>query len=218
MPIRGEDDQQSKRNPAEAVGSMLGDKQQPVLPTAPQSIEDTDDDEPLMDLEIQGSGRALSEAAIQLLTEGRARFKSVNVFDFVPSNYEMVWDVLDALPRGTFCEYGSGFGIATGIAELLGFNVLGIELAPELVAASRDLLSSQGLKARIELGDYLERRDMADIYFTYAWPSHMRSIERHFLEIAKPDAKLLYCYGQDDIRCKVFRKDAVHSKVIRSTT
>ncbi|MCA9181958.1 MAG: hypothetical protein KDA51_10915, partial [Planctomycetales bacterium] len=85
------------------------------------------------------------------------------------------------------------------------FEALGIELAPALVAASRGLLDAQGIKARIELGDYLQRRDLADIYFTYAWPSHMRLIERHFCEIAKPHTRLLYCYGQDEIRCKVLR-------------
>ncbi len=168
-----------------------------------------DSDEPLIDLEIAGSGRALSAAALQLLTEGRARFKTVKVFDFVPCNYEMFWDILDAQPRGTFCEYGSGFGIATGLAELLGFDALGIELSPDLVAASRDLLGSQGLKARLELGDYLQRRDMADIYFTYAWPSHMQLIERHFVEIAKPHTKLLYCHGQNDIRCKILRDSSL---------
>ncbi len=166
-----------------------------------------DSDEPLVDLDIKGSGRALSDAALRLLSEGRARFKTVDVFDFVPCNYEMFWDMLDAQPRGTFCEYGSGFGIATGLAELLGFDALGIELSADLVAASRDLLTSQGLKARIELGDYLQRRDVADIYFTYAWPSHMRLIERHFIENAQPHTKLLYCYGQDDIRCKVLRRE-----------
>ena len=88
-----------------------------------------------------------------MLTEGRARFKTVKVFDFVPCNYEMFWDILDAQPRGTFCEYGSGFGIATGLAELLGFDALWIELSPDLVAASRDLLGSQELKARLELVD-----------------------------------------------------------------
>lgn len=178
----------------------------PPSPDSPPPDDDlADGDEPLLDLEIQGSGRALTDAALQLLNDGRSRFKTVRVFDFVPCNYELFWDMLDGQPRGRFCEYGSGFGIATGLAELLGFDALGIELAPDLVSASRELLASQGLKARIELGDYLQRRDQADIYFTYAWPSHMRLIERHFYEIARPGSKLLYCYGQDDIRCKVLR-------------
>lgn len=210
MPLRDSHDQPSQEKSPNSVRQDFGSEHQsgpaqPIPNFASQDNELADSDEPLVDLDIEGSGRELSDAAQQLLTEGRSRFKTVNVFDFVPCNYEMFWDILDAQPRGTFCEYGSGFGIATGLAELLGFDALGIELSPDLVAASRDLLASQGLKARIELGDYLQRRDMADIYFTYAWPSHMRLIEQHFFEIAKPQTKLLYCYGQNDIRCKVLR-------------
>lgn len=201
MPISDSGDQ---RPPDE-----LASPQPPAALPSPNSVPPgddlADDDEPLVDLEVQGSGRALTAAALQLLSDGRSRFKTVSVFDFVPCNYELFWDMLDGQPRGTFCEYGSGFGIATGLAELLGFDALGIELAPDLVTASRELLAAHGLKAHIELGNYLQRRDQADIYFTYAWPSHMRLIEEHFYETAKPNSRLLYCYGQDDIRCKVIR-------------
>lgn len=161
--------------------------------------------EPLVEVELQGTGRELSASARRLIEQGRGRFKSVPVFEFVPSNYEMLWDKLDALPRGRFCEYGSGWGIATGLAEILGFEAIGIEYSAKLVEASRKLLTENGLQARIEQGDYLERADQADVYFTYAWPSQMASIERKFAELANPDSKFLYCHGQDDIRCKVLR-------------
>lgn len=211
MPLRDSSDQVSQQKLTHSVSQGEIDSQHQCSSAAAAQIpasrehEPAESDEPLVDLKIEGSGRALTHAAQQLLSDGRSRFKTVHVFDFVPCNYEIFWDILDAQPRGTFCEYGSGFGIATGLAELLGFDSLGIELSPDLAAASRDLLASQGLKARIELGDYLQRRDMADIYFTYAWPSRMRLIERHFFKIAKPHTKLLYCHGQDDIRCKVLR-------------
>jgi len=172
----------------------------------PQPTHD-EDMEPVIEVELVGTGRPLSEAARNLIEQGRARFKSVDVFSFVPSNYEVFWDKLDALPRGRFCEYGSGWGIATGLAELLGFEALGIEIAPALVSASQKLLTEQGLRARIEQGDYLARCDVADVYFTYAWPSQMRAIEQHFADIAPPGSQLLICHGQDDIRCKVAVKN-----------
>lgn len=163
----------------------------------------TEDSEPLMEIDLPGTGRPLSDAARKLIEQGRKRFKSVYVFEFVPSNYEMVWDKLDGLPRGRFCEFGSGWGIATGLAELLGFQACGIEIASELVSASRALLSEHGLTARIDEGDYLARQDQADVYFTYAWPSQTPLIERHFLSVAPADSRLLICHGQDDVRCKV---------------
>lgn len=177
-------------------------------PNAHEEHESDEPIEPLVEIELPGTGRELSEPARSLIEQGRARFKSVHVFEFVPSNYEMLWEKLDALPRGRFCEYGSGWGIATGLAELLGFEATGIELSAKLVEASRKLLAENGLRARIEQGDYLERRDQADVYYTYAWPSQMPFLERHFVELALPDSKFLYAYAQNDIRCKVLRSAA----------
>lgn len=169
----------------------------------PESTPEEPD--PWIEVPLTATDRPLCEAARQLIDQGRQRFSSLWVFDFVPCNYEVLWNVLDSLPRGRFCEYGSGWGIATGLAELLGFDAWGIELSGELATASRQLLSEHGLGARIEQGDYLQRQDQADIYFTYAWPSHMRLIEAHFVRIAPSGSRLLYCHGQDDIRCRSLR-------------
>ncbi|TWU21989.1 hypothetical protein [Novipirellula artificiosorum] len=159
----------------------------------------------LREVELAGTGRELTSLARQFLDAGRDRFDTVNVFDFVPSNYEMLWSKLDALPRGRFCEWGSGFGLATGLANLLGFDAIGIELSPELADASRKLLNRFDLEARIECDDYLQRIIKADVYFVYSWPSQIAAVERLYCESASPHAKLLICYGQDDIRCKMLR-------------
>ena len=185
---------------------QLGDTELAGQTEADRHTGQDEQTEPLVEVDLQGTGRELSAPARRLIEQGRARFKSVYVFEFVPSNYEMLWDKLDALPRGRFCEYGSGWGIATGLAEILGFEAMGIEFSAELVDASRKLLAENGLRSRIEQGDYLERVDQADVYFTYAWPSQMASIERKFAEMAKPESKFLYCHGQNDIRCKALRR------------
>jgi len=161
------------------------------------------DDDPLCEQDLVGTDRPLSPLAQEFLDAGRKCFKTIDVFAFVPSNYELLWGKLDALPRGRFCEFGSGFGLATGLAEILGFDAVGVEISSELVGASRKLLSQFGLNSRIQCGDYLERRDEADVYFVYSWPSQIGAIERLFAEIAPPQAKLLICYGQDDVRCKI---------------
>jgi protein-L-isoaspartate O-methyltransferase len=113
-----------------------------------------------------------------------------------------VYHVLDALPRGTFCEWGSGMGIITGIAAMLGFDATGIELNPKLASASRELLADYGLKATIVTGDYLEIAHGADYYFVYCWPGQMISVEARFLASAPQSAKLLICHGSEDVRCK----------------
>ncbi len=146
------------------------------------------------------STRPLSEAAESLITEGRRIAKTVNCFDFVPSNYEQAWKALDALPRGRFCEWGSGLGIVTGLAAMLGFDAYGIEMDVELSRQSQILLDSHRLKASILQGDYIESEVRADIYYVYCWPNLMEATKEHFACIALPHTLLLICYGQDDIR------------------
>ena len=157
----------------------------------------------LIEQTIVPTERPLSEAAQAFLTEGRSCFSSVDCFDFVPSNYELVWRALDALPRGRFCEWGSGFGLATGIAELLGFDASGIELDENLAVASRKLLADFRLSARIITGSYFKLPCDASVVFVYCWFSKTRMTEEYFAAHAPEDARLLICYGQSDIRCKI---------------
>ena len=62
---------------------------------------------------------------------------------FVPSVPERVWAVLAEVtrrqlpPTRVFCEWGSGFGTATCLAALLGYEAYGIEIDEELVRRSR---------------------------------------------------------------------------------
>lgn len=139
----------------------------------------------------------------ELAAKALLRSKSIECFGFVASSHAMVYRVLDALPRGTFCEWGSGMGINTGIAALLGFEAAGIELHPKLASASRELLAEYGLDATILTGDFLEIERPADIYYVYCWPGQMLEVEAHFVAKAPPSAKLLICHGAEDVRCKV---------------
>ena len=158
----------------------------------------------------------LSGKARDFLSEGRSRFSSVDCFDFVPSKYELVWRTLDALPRGRFCEWGSGFGLVTGMAELLGFDAGGIEVDEHLAEASRKLLNDFQLSARIITGSYFELPCDADVVFVYCWFSKTRMTEEYFAAYAPDDAKLLICYGQNDIRCKVkSTKDRSSLNIVR---
>ncbi|MEQ1830418.1 MAG: hypothetical protein ABL921_30955, partial [Pirellula sp.] len=105
---------------------------------------------------IVPSSRPLNEAAQEFLRDARHRMKSVRCFDFVPSNYEKAWQVLDSLDRGTLCEWGSGLGVVVGLAEILGFEATGIEIDGELAELARELLTDHGLTSTIRNGNYLE--------------------------------------------------------------
>ena len=62
---------------------------------------------------------------------------------FVPSVPEMVLSALEEVtkrhlpPNRVFCEWGSGFGTATCMAALLGYEAYGLEIEEELVRRSR---------------------------------------------------------------------------------
>lgn len=156
--------------------------------------------EDLQEIALALSTTSLSEGAQSFVQHGRRIEKEVRCFDFVPSNYEQAWRTLDSLPRGRFCEWGSGLGIVTGLAEMLGFEACGIEADFDLCQRSRELLEVHGLKASIIQGDYFQSETRADIYYVYCWPSILQLTEELFGKIAEADSMLLICYGQDDIR------------------
>ncbi len=143
---------------------------------------------------------ALPARAQEFVEAGLARVKRIDWFDFVPSDYQVVYTLLSALRPGRFCEWGSGVGIVTGLAEMLGYTALGLEIHEPLVKASHELFSQFGLQARAEVGDYFERTDAADLYFTYCWPGVVERTQERFLTIAPPGARLIVYYGPADIR------------------
>ncbi|MFN6161060.1 MAG: hypothetical protein ACK5AC_01640 [Planctomycetota bacterium] len=142
----------------------------------------------------------LNDRAIAFIQDGRRRMREIDCFDFVPSNYEVAWEVLSNLSRGRFCEWGSGLGIAVGLAEILGFQAIGIELDANCAAASRELLREHGLSAVIETGSYFDRIEPADYYYVYAWPSQRNSILEYFCQTASEHSRLLFWESQDDVR------------------
>ncbi len=80
---------------------------------------------------------------------------------YVPSDPRVVHGAMAALLehghlRGrTFCEWGCGFGIAAGIAALLGMKAYGIEIEDELADRAVGLAAEAGLDLAILRTDYL---------------------------------------------------------------
>jgi hypothetical protein len=151
---------------------------------------------------------AIPDSVRRLIHAAAAEVRSVNCFDFVPSDYEAVWEVLSEIRRRfgesaepSFCEWGSGLGVVTGMAEILGFRASGIEIDATLAEQSRELLNRHGLQATIVTGSYLEMIHTADVIFVYCWPSRMVEARQHFIDAAPENALLLICHGASDVRC-----------------
>lgn len=80
---------------------------------------------------------------------------------YLPSDPDLLCAVLqviteDDLPLGrVFCEWGSGFGVGTGIAALLGYEAWGIEWEDELVEIAEQLAGDLGVDANFLATSYL---------------------------------------------------------------
>ena len=80
---------------------------------------------------------------------------------YVPSEPAQVYAALrhvteQGLPLGqTFIEWGSGFGVATGLAAQLGYEAHGIEIEDALVEGAESLLHDQGLSAEFHPISYI---------------------------------------------------------------
>src|SRR4051794_5489754 len=91
---------------------------------------------------LPAGGAALPAAVRSFLEEaGRRieRFQSTSRSPaFVPSDYAGAYRVLravattDLAPGERFCEWGSGFGVVTCLAAMVGFDACGIEIEAEL--------------------------------------------------------------------------------------
>ncbi len=76
---------------------------------------------------------------------------------FVPADYERMLQTLLPLraPGRRFLEWGSGAGVITIMADLLGFEAYGIELDEGLVDTARGLAERHGSAARFQAGSLL---------------------------------------------------------------
>lgn len=76
---------------------------------------------------------------------------------FVPADYNDVESILLPLcAEGVrFLEWGSGTGVITILADLIGFDACGIELDPSLVEVARDLARRFESKARFATASFL---------------------------------------------------------------
>lgn len=79
----------------------------------------------------------------------------------IPSDPALVYTALagvtqqDLPPGRVFCEWGSGFGTATCLAALLGYEAYGIELHAELANISRDMARELEIPVEILCTSYI---------------------------------------------------------------
>jgi len=122
---------------------------------------------PLADMEIPINDSVLPDDVVAFLREADLRVSEfvrnspVRITGFVPSDFLTVYRALRAIseanlaPGNLFCEWGSGFGVVTSLAAMLGFEVCGIEIERGLVDASRRLADDFRLPVEFVHGSFV---------------------------------------------------------------
>jgi SAM-dependent methyltransferase len=104
---------------------------------------------------------ALIEEGVVLFSEFDRSVREKSFHPFVAADYNVVLETLLSLRASrqsdapTFIELGSGHGVITIMADLLGFDAVGIELDGSLVAIARGLAKRYESKARFAVGSFL---------------------------------------------------------------
>ena len=106
---------------------------------------------PLADIEVAFDNSELPSNVSRFLREADDRVSEFvrnnpkRESGFVPSDYVSVYRALVAIRNAelsngnSLCEWGSGFGVVSSLASMLGFHACGIEIKSDLVDAARAL-------------------------------------------------------------------------------
>lgn len=156
---------------------------------------------------------------------------------FIPSDYQRTYAALRGLTRAEvasgnlFCEWGSGLGVVTCLAAMLGYEAHGIEIEEALVDAARELADDFDLPAEFICGSYIPpgeevlaegedafawlttsagsahaelglQPDEFDIIFAYPWPDEEGVTADLFEHYAGMGAVLLTYHGMDGLRLR----------------
>ena len=156
------------------------------------------------------------------------------VCGFVPSDFDLVFRAMrrieaDHLAPGTaFLEWGSGFGVLTCLAALLGWDAYGVEIQGELIEQAERLAGDFDLPATfihgtfvptgdddvgdtiadsawLQLGGHDAYEEMGldiedfDVIFAYPWPGEHHVVETLFDRHAAVGALLLTFHGLEGL-------------------
>ena len=167
---------------------------------------------------------------------------------FVPCDFEGTFRLLRALAdsnltRGLrFCEWGSGFGVATCLAAMVGFDACGIEIDGELVGHAQKLADDFDIDAEFIRGSFIPKEgeqhvhdagnyawfttdadsayeeldldaDDMDVIFAYSWPDEELVVSELFERYAGAGAILMSYHGGDEFR---LRRKTVNRKSFSS--
>ena len=154
---------------------------------------------------------------------------------FVAADYALVFQALRRFQgrAASFLEWGSGTGVATIMASMLGFEAYGIEIESRLVETSRQLASAYNSRAQFVEGSFIpddydwnaqhgdehfysrldgrsgyvemdmELRDF-DLVYAYPWPEEERLLQDIVRQCGARHALLLTYHVREGMKLSRF--------------
>lgn len=196
---------------------------------------------PLVDVALKSRPAAMPATVCDFLREAERRIEQFqqnsSAHGFVSSDYVRAFGALQALAESAlatgdrFCEWGSGFGVVTCLAAMIGFNACGIEIEAEIVDGARRLAEDFEIAAEFVCGSFIPRGgerlvgdeanyswltaraddlsgelgigpDEFDVVYVYPWPDEERTVGAIFERYAAAGALLLTYHGGDEFRLR----------------
>lgn len=126
-------------------------------------------------------------------------------------------------PGDNFCEWGCGLGVVTSLAQLVGFDALGIEIEPSLCDAAGKLARAAGIRSTFFNGSFLphEAEGHVDDAYIQGDGSFMQrtirdeTFERWDGEMSEFDALFVYPWPDDeDMIESIFEEFAAEGAVL----
>jgi len=181
---------------------------------------------PLRELELDPYSGPLPPAVEQYIAAAKTQIdhfhyqrRGDDIPAFVPCDFEAAYRALravveDSLATGSrFCEWGSGFGIVTGLASMLGLDACGIEIHAELVREAERLAQHFHLAAQFVCGSLVPPggEELAAQTFEFAWltPSADDAYDELGLEVSDFDIIFAYPWpGEEEVIYSLFARYA----------
>ena len=169
----------------------------------------------------------LDEADSRITQFLRSQRDSTN---FVSSDSVTVYQSLRAIaaaqlaPGNVFCEWGSGFGVATSLAAMLEFSAYGIEVERSLVDAAQALADDFGLGAEFVHGSFIPpgAEALVDEAYVECSPDSFRLVTEsdrayHDLGLDSYDFDLVFTYpwpGEESVVQRLFERCAAEGALL----
>ena len=175
----------------------------------------------LVEVELAVAAEPLPTQVSRLLADARqyvGQFEDetrASIPAFVPSDFELVYQALDAIKTANlttgrrFIEWGSGLGVITCLAAIVGFDAVGIEIERPLVEMARELSRRHRIAAEFALGNFVPQgaEPQLDWAGDVAWLSSGGADGYEELELDPDDFDLVFAYpwpGEESVIFDLF--------------